>query len=270
MAIQIHRLTVEADMERAGYRFRCPVHGQIKPAPEVVEAFTQMNDRSTPFLKHFIPSCPKCQELAQAEKDEEARIAMIGKNKKAARMPRRFQTCTLETWKIGTVEIKRQALIRAERYVGNFATAKENGICQVFSGPPGTGKTHLACAIINGVIEKGFTARYVTALDMKDAIQATYSDESKSKHEAFQEFLRPNLLVLDEVDLAHKSEDAQLILWRILSERYNDGQSPVILISNLNKEMLTERIGDRILDRLAENKGQFVSFSWESVRRAAT
>jgi DNA replication protein DnaC len=64
----------------------------------------------------------------------------------------------------------------------------------------------------------------------------------------------------------HASEDAQMILWEVLSSRYNEVR-PTILISNLNKHELTETIGERIIDRMAENDGQFVAFTWGSLRR---
>jgi DNA replication protein DnaC len=51
----------------------------------------------------------------------------------------------------------------------------------------------------------------------------------------------------------------------VLACRY-DRKKPTILVSNLSLEEVKEALGDRIVDRIREDKGTVLECSWQSWR----
>jgi DNA replication protein DnaC len=242
----------------------CPIHGPTNLSDEDNQALQGLRDSDLTAHRQVI-QCPKCdKEIADAKRMAEA-SKDIAKRKQNSNIPPRFMDASSITF-IAKDKGRKSAKTIAMDYISNFGNKLKLGSGMIFAGPPGTGKTLLACVIINGVIEGGNSALYTTGLELKQSIQSTYSDQGKTRQEVKNRYIACNLLVIDEVDLIHVSDDAQLILWEVISTRYNLVK-PTILISNLNKQQLTEAIGDRIIDRMRENGGKFVAFTWESHRR---
>ena len=80
-----------------------------------------------------------------------------------------------------------------------FVERRENVI---LIGPSGTGKTHLACAILAEVIRAGYTGLFLSVSAALRLIRDTYSPRAqRSESEAFALLTAPDLLVLDEVGL---------------------------------------------------------------------
>ncbi|CAH0649884.1 DNA replication protein DnaC [Pseudomonas sp. Nvir] len=77
-----------------------------------------------------------------------------------------------------------------------------------------------------------------------------------------------DLLVIDEIGAQKGSEYELGLLHSIIDRRYQS-VLPTVVISNLNADGLKSYIGDRALDRLRQNGGQQVGFTWESKRAAA-
>lgn len=255
--------TLHHDMATNRVFVECQKHGYVDLDDETQEALRGLRPDSFNTATYVV--CPKCKAEVDASKEQEKKMTAISAVRKLSGIPPRFRRVRTGGWEAKTSQ-QREVLKIASDYIGDFTTKAVDGASMIFAGNPGTGKTHLACAILNGIIDQGFTGRYTTGLMLKQAVQNTYQDSALSRLEVIREYVNPSLLVLDEVDLMHASEDAQLILWEVISGRYNE-VAPTILISNLNKQELTKTIGERIIDRMAENGGQFVALSWESHRR---
>ena len=80
-------------------------------------------------------------------------------------------------------------------------------------------------------------------------------------------FIRPDLLILDEVGVQFGSETEKMILFEIINGRYEQ-LKPTIVISNL-ADALTDYLGERVVDRLREGGGRMLIFDWPSYRRQA-
>lgn len=242
----------------------CEKHGRVDLDDQTQEALRGLKPES--FAARQVFRCPKCHEEAMAREAQGQKMEKISAVRKQAGIPPRFLRVRSGGWETNDARM-RKALEIADDYIVDFSAKAKDGTSMIFAGHPGTGKTHLACAILNGIIDQCLTGKYITGLKLKQIVQETYSPQAVvSRLEVLRSFIDPSLLVLDEVDLMHASEDAQLILWEVISGRYNEIR-PTILISNLNKQQLTDTIGERIIDRMAENGGQFVAFTWESHRR---
>src|SRR5207302_2658018 len=71
------------------------------------------------------------------------------------------------------------------------------GKSAIFSGPSGTGKTHLCIAIAYRAIQHGYEARFVEA----DGLIATLSRAAEKRRldAALEPFIHPHVLVIDEL-----------------------------------------------------------------------
>lgn len=222
------------------------------------------------------PVCPMCLEEKNAEKEkrdqrsrELASISaqtQIAQHFKQAGIPTRFQDRTFEGYEVIN-DCQAKALSTAEGYAKRFSEAKSIGACLCFTGSPGTGKTHLATAIGNHVIRSGHTALFITAYKAVGTIKNTWRKGSETNEmQAIESFLKPDLLILDEIGVQFGSETERIMLFNIINGRY-EKMLPTVILTNLSYPELVECLGARTVDRLRENGGSLINFNWESYRR---
>jgi len=221
-------------------------------------------------------TCPTClgeeqEARRQAEFSERRREAELQEQRRliaAAEIPLRFADRTIESFVAHTEGAKR-ALTVARSYVQDFEEIRKEGASLIFCGGVGTGKTHLAIGIANAVLDMKFRVRFVSVMNAVRTVKETYNKGSdETEREALNEFIYPDLLVLDEVGVQFGSDTEKMILFEIINGRYEQ-MKPTLVISNLAKEALGEFIGERSIDRLRENGGRLVVFDWASYRRQA-
>lgn len=220
----------------------------------------------------MVMGCPKCAEERQAEeakrKAEEAamerryRVAnLLG----SSGIPTRFADRDFAGY-VATSPGQRFALNVCRKYAETWASQSEKGGSLVLTGGPGTGKTHLACAIGNAVIREHLAVvSFGTVLTMIRHVKDTYRrDSERSEQQAINDLVRPDLLILDEVGIQTGSDHEKMLIFEVLNARYEE-MRPTILLSNLSAEDLEEFIGQRIMDRYREC-GVVVPFDWDSHR----
>lgn len=207
----------------------------------------------------------KDEQLAnrKAQQDKIARItAMLGH----AGIPPRFRDRTFENYIPETPEaIKAKKICHA--YAERFHERLQVGGCLVLCGLPGTGKSHLACAIANFVLlahEKSTV--FISTIDAICTIRETYHKDSQiSEREAIARLVEPELLILDEVGVQSGSDHEKQTLFNIINKRYENSK-PTILISNLEVEELSKYVGERVMSRMNQNGGTVISFTWSDYR----
>ena len=125
----------------------------------------------------------------------------------------------------------------------------------ILEGKPGRGKTHLAIAIAYRALQNGFDALFTTATSLIDHLAAA-SREGRLR-ETLTEYLKPHVLVVDEVGYLAYGDDAANVLYHVVNDR-NIGRKAMIFTTNkhprhwgaaLHDEDLAEAIVDRILER---------------------
>jgi DNA replication protein DnaC len=129
------------------------------------------------------------------------------------------------------------------------------GRSAIFSGPSGTGKSHLCVAIAYRAIQHGYEARFVGADGLIGELSRA---ATKGRLEyALEPYLQPQVLVIDELGYLSHAADAANVLYRVVNDRYLQHR-PMLLTTNkplaalgdvLHDGDLAEAIVDRLLER---------------------
>jgi len=216
------------------------------------------------------PACEQAEKVASEKKKAEdlaqeraaAWQARIGR----AGIPDRFLDRSLKSFVASTHE-QRVALDFAVSYAEQFEEVRRTGRSAIFIGMPGTGKTHLACGIGMHVIEHfGADVLFITVQRAIRSVKDTWTKgAAQSESEAVATLVGPDLLVLDEVGVQNGTDFERNTLFDVINERY-ERRKPTLYLSNLPKDELTTYLGARVMDRVREDGGLVVPFTWESHR----
>jgi DNA replication protein DnaC len=146
-------------------------------------------------------------------------------------------------------EQKRQALgMRrfSERYAAALPAPEKPNL--LILGQSGLGKSYFGNAIAHAAIEKGVRTIKATAYQ---CIQSVL-DGIDRREEGIAPYLRVPLLVLDDLGTEAMMPNVTVeTVFRILNERAAD-RLPTVLISNLDREGLFERYGERVASRMID------------------
>lgn len=187
-------------------------------------------------------------------------------------IPPRFRDATLDNWRAGDDQAKARAWNLATGYAEAFGENFEVGRAVMLLGTVGTGKTHLACGILQAVIRnfgpQGLRGLYTTAGSIIRDVKATFGTKDKTESEIYSGLVKPHLLVIDELGAQHGTDFERQTLFEVINARYEQ-VLPTIVVSNLGITELRECMGDRAIDRLRERGGLVCLLRGESQRGAA-
>ncbi|MCI0528118.1 MAG: ATP-binding protein [Nitrospira sp.] len=117
-------------------------------------------------------------------------------------------------------------------------------------GPPGTGKTHLATAMMRALIEQGRDCQYVTLPELFINIKRSFDQSQGSSEEDLLVNDSAPILILDDLGVGSVTEWVCQIIHLILDRR-DRHLKPTVLISNLSPERIALLFGDAIASRIA-------------------
>jgi len=174
-----------------------------------------------------------------------------------ARLPRRYQHCTLENFVTYGNESLERAVGFARRLADSYPVA-ERGLFLL--GPPGVGKTHLAVAVLRDVVRrKGARALFYDTRELLRVIRQTYDPVARtSESDVLRPVMDVDLLVLDDLGAEKTSEWVEETLNLIVNHRYSERRTTIFTSNYEDKpdpsdpDALLCRIGFRMRSRLHE------------------
>jgi DNA replication protein DnaC len=208
--------------------------------------------------------CPQCLE-ALRKKNEGEQYKEFRRNQKLENLwrtgiPKRFQSATWENFTRPTPKIE-EVYEKARKWTLDFIYNHERRQSLIFIGPPGVGKTHLACVMLRSLALNLFRVRYASQHDIMCAVRREKIWDIRAT-----EIADYDLLAVDEVGLGYNPEHDALLLYQTINARY-EKKRPSILVSNLTFKEFCAYAGERTLDRLREHSGDFLIFDWPSFRK---
>jgi len=100
--------------------------------------------------------------------------------------------------------------------------------CAVLIGPTGTGKTHLLTALGYTICERGYSACYTRVVDMLNHLTTAQINGRLAK--ALKTFVRPQVLLLDELGYLPIDKRGADLLFQVVTARYESGS--IVLTTN--------------------------------------
>ncbi|WP_171313665.1 ATP-binding protein [Enterococcus cecorum] len=240
---------------------RCPIHD----VPLIYMAGLEVNG------KKIEPFCPECQREQINQKDEQdtaERLARKHKERTYGMLNRssivgneKLFTKTFENFDVishETQKVKEQAKQIAKSYLDG------NEFNCILTGQPGTGKSHLAMAILQEVNEHAepyMSCLFVSLIDLLAEIRESFNSQTEgiSESQATRLLQRADVLVIDDLgsesnftsDNSQASDFIQRVLFQILNAR-----SRTIITTNLSGQELKKIYNPKIVSRMLENAKQ--------------
>ncbi len=129
-------------------------------------------------------------------------------------------------------------------------------------GNAGLGKTHLALAIANEVIKRGYLVVYVSAGNIFSELD---SNRREGDNHLLQLLYDAELLILDDLGSEMVNASTLNFLYNILNERLNSSKCSVYTTNITTQDMLIARYTEKIASRLLGSCDQ-LHFAGEDIR----
>jgi DNA replication protein DnaC len=137
----------------------------------------------------------------------------------------------------------------------------------LFIGQSGTGKTHLSVAIALAALEQERTVLFTTVWEMINKLQQARADMSYLRK--IQSYIKPDLLILDELGYRSMAKSTVEDFYEIISHRH-EKRSVIItsnsLVTEWDKVFIDKRLTAAIVDRLTQHHKQ-ITITGESWRK---
>lgn len=211
--------------------------------------------------------CPRCfgtgMEIVAGEGARRCDCQASDQNRRLfqnARIPARYQHCTLANYDAGDSESKWIAKREAQIVLDDFLVIDGRGLLLV--GAVGVGKTHLAVAILRELIERYQVAgSFYQFSALLRQIQDSYNPISQtSELRVLQPVFDADVLVLDELGASKPTDWVRDTMMQIINTRYNDKRVTIFTTNFMDRrrdgkdttELLEDRIGVPLRSRLYE------------------
>lgn len=209
---------------------------------------------------------------AKEAAEERRKLALAKWAEVAKQIGVRYTACELPAFQVDDrFPGQREAVEELEAFAREIVERTRQGCGIILSGPPGTGKDHLAVALLRHAAQASLSVGWADGQTlfalMRDRIGSELSEETE-----IRKYTSPDVLLLsDPMPLAIDDKMTTFqksILWRIVDRRYRDNKPTWLTCNAADGKELSQRIGPQIVDRLTEGSILINTVGWKSFRRA--
>ncbi len=169
----------------------------------------------------------------------------------AANIPPHYQSASFDNFSAFNEQYQ-FVMVKLAAYVREFPTGlKKPGL--LFIGGTGTGKTHLAVAVLRKLMVKGFQGLFFDYMNLLARIRAGWNEQANAAdREAYQACLDADVLLLDDVGSHRVSEFVEDTITGVVTYRCNHDK-PLIVTTNI----ADPDAGFNLLQRSASGKTEY-------------
>jgi DNA replication protein DnaC len=185
--------------------------------------------------------CPLCDDTGWKPAQEgrvtkcDCRLRARGATlEEVARIPRRYANCDISTFRYDMADVTPRehdalshARLMASKFVEDYPIDR-NGL--LFVGPNGTGKTHLAVAIIKELIRtKNVPCLFCDYRELLKQIRNSYdSNVQATELDVLRPIFETEILVLDDLGAFSTTQWERDTVSYILNKRYSDERTTIV------------------------------------------
>lgn len=241
----------QAETLRLGDKI-CPhCHSELQAEwVEFPPALQRKYGRSGEWYYH--PCTPECEKKNdQREWEHMRRDGRVALLRERSGLSKRMKGYTLGNFDPyanppGTMK----AVEKVEEYLKNWDENRELGRSLYLSGDVGTGKTHLAVAVMNELIRKRrVPSLFVTVPELLDNLRGAYMVPGRDLDEWMEAVKNADLLVLDDLGSEKPTDWVRERIFVIVNHRYREAL-PTIFTSNIGPKDLGAKLGERTASRI--------------------
>lgn len=204
------------------------------------------------------PPAPSPEEIERVREERRTRaLAVAQRLWEASGTPARYLDADLDAMGDDTPPEQIKVIARLK-------SLREDPSILGLIGTRGTGKTAMGIGTIRDYCRHGKQAKYLRAMDLFRAIRSTFGGKNQSEAEIVAKYTRPDLIVIDEIQVRSESEWENNVLIDLIDARYAAMKSTIV-IGNLAPDALVKNLGESISSRLQE-AGGIVVCKWASYR----
>jgi len=200
--------------------------------------------------------CPKCDGYGNIIDEHGARpceckLEYFRKKSLAqANIPRHFDRMSLANFKRST-QTQKNLYSTINLYLKRFSAENNKGL--LLWGGPGTGKTHMAVAVLRELIVKGHDGFFYDTQELLRQIRRSFDPKAQSIDLAqIQQDLDRNILLLDDFGASRMTGWVRDEIYSIINQRYTSNKTLLVTTRLDFDSELPDFVGEAIRSRFLE------------------
>src|SRR5215208_1691945 len=220
---------------------------------------------------YYHPCTPECEKKNERREWElmrrDARVAALKERSGLSKRMKGYALANFDPY--ANPPSTMRAVERVEGYLEHWQENREAGKGIYFCGGVGVGKTHLAVAVMNELIQrKRVPSLFVTVPELLDNLRGAYNDPGRDLDEWMDAVKNADLLVLDDLGSEKATQWVQERLYVIVNHRYREAL-PTIFTSNVGGKDLFAQLGERTASRIIAMCGEAIRIEGPDHRAAS-